>query len=181
MGGGADSPPKRHDRGAIGAIEKMADHAMFEQFKLSEGYMAIHTPKLIAGSSEGGSAIFRLDYKGQLACLAQSPQLHNQMAICGDFGFVFEVGPVFRVEDSFTHRHLCEFTSLDVEMEIKEHYFDVMDIMDCLFIELFDSLNERCQKELEAIGKQYPFEPLKNLSERFHVTSQGDMEWNMLK
>ncbi|KAB2595739.1 aspartate--tRNA ligase [Pyrus ussuriensis x Pyrus communis] len=82
-------------------------------------------PKLIAGSSEGGAAVFRLNYKGQDACLAQSPQLHKQMAIRGDFGRIFEIGPVFRAEDSFTHRHLCEFTGLDVEIEIKRHYFEV--------------------------------------------------------
>lgn len=97
----------------------------FRQFLLSEGFVEIHTPKLIAGSSEGGAAVFRLDYKGQPACLAQSPQLHKQMAICGDLGRVFEIGPVFRAEDSYTHRHLCEFTGLDVEMEIKKHYFEV--------------------------------------------------------
>ncbi|KAG5539923.1 hypothetical protein RHGRI_020222 [Rhododendron griersonianum] len=146
---------------------------IFRQFLLSEGFVGIHTPKLIAGSSEGGSAVFRLDYKGQPACLAQSPQLHKQMAICGDFGRVFEVGPVFRAEDSFTHRHLCEFTGLDVEMEIKEHYSEVMDIVDRLFVALFDSLNERCQKELEAIGKQYPFEPLKEAG--IEIDPLGDL------
>ncbi|XVE94224.1 hypothetical protein REPUB_Repub01dG0263300 [Reevesia pubescens] len=95
---------------------------IFRQFLLSEDFVEIHSPKLIAGSSEGGSAVFKLDYKGQPACLAQSPQLHKQMSICGDFGRVFEIGPVFRAEDSYTHRHLCEFTGLDVEMEIKKHY-----------------------------------------------------------
>ncbi|KAF7139549.1 hypothetical protein RHSIM_Rhsim07G0113300 [Rhododendron simsii] len=149
---------------------------IFRQFLLSEGFVGIHTPKLIAGSSEGGSAVFRLDYKGQPACLAQSPQLHKQMAICGDFGRVFEVGPVFRAEDSFTHRHLCEFTGLDVEMEIKEHYSEVMDIVDRLFVELFDRLNERCQKELEAIGKQYPFEPLKYLRKTLRLTFQEGVQ-----
>jgi hypothetical protein len=54
-----------------------------------------------------------------------SPQLYKQMAICSDFGRVFEIGPVFRAETSFTHRHMCEFTGLDLEMEIKEHYFEV--------------------------------------------------------
>jgi aspartyl-tRNA synthetase len=98
---------------------------VFRQFLLTESFVEIHTPKLIAGSSEGGAAVFRLDYKGTPACLAQSPQLHKQMSICGDFGRVFEIGPVFRAEDSFTHRHLCEFTGLDVEMEIKKHYFEV--------------------------------------------------------
>nr|GMD04675.1 aspartate--tRNA ligase 2, cytoplasmic-like [Ipomoea batatas] len=145
----------------------------FRQFLLSESFFEIHTPKLIAGSSEGGSAVFRLEYKGQPACLAQSPQLHKQMAICGDFNRVFEIGPVFRAEDSFTHRHLCEFTGLDVEMEIDEHYSEVMDVVDRLFVAMFDSLNENCQKELEAIGRQYPFEPLKEAG--IDVDPLGDL------
>ncbi|XP_019151604.1 PREDICTED: aspartate--tRNA ligase 2, cytoplasmic-like [Ipomoea nil] len=151
----------------------------FRQFLLSESFFEIHTPKLIAGSSEGGSAVFRLEYKGQPACLAQSPQLHKQMAICGDFNRVFEIGPVFRAEDSFTHRHLCEFTGLDVEMEINEHYSEVMDVVDRLFVAMFDSLNENCQKELEAIGRQYPFEPLKYLRETLRLTFEEGIQ--MLK
>ncbi|GAB4825978.1 Aspartate--tRNA ligase 2, cytoplasmic [Ancistrocladus abbreviatus] len=152
---------------------------MFRQFLLSEGFVGVHTPKLIAGSSEGGAAVFRLDYKGQPACLAQSPQLHKQMAICGDFGRVFEIGPVFRAEDSFTHRHLCEFTGLDVEMEIKEHYSEVMDVVDRLFVAIFDSLNENCKKELETVGRQYPFEPLKYLRKTLRLTFQEGIQ--MLK
>ncbi|KAH1132020.1 hypothetical protein J1N35_003398 [Gossypium stocksii] len=152
---------------------------IFRQFLLSEGFVEIHTPKLIAGSSEGGSAVFKLDYKGQPACLAQSPQLHKQMAICGDFGRVFEVGPVFRAEDSYTHRHLCEFTGLDVEMEIKKHYSEVMDIVDRLFVTMFDSLNEKCRKELEAVGKQYPFEPLKYKPKTLRLTFEEGIQ--MLK
>ncbi|KAF5946643.1 hypothetical protein HYC85_016871 [Camellia sinensis] len=77
---------------------------------------------------------------------------------------VLDLRPVFRAEDSYTHRHLCEFTGVDVEMEIKEHYSEVMDIVDRLFVAMFDGLNEKCQKELEAIGNQYPFEPLKVIS-----------------
>ncbi|KAL7202814.1 hypothetical protein ACSBR1_034309 [Camellia fascicularis] len=152
---------------------------IFRQFLLADGFVGIHTPKLIGGSSEGGSAVFKLDYKGQPACLAQSPQLHKQLAICGDFGRVFEIGPVFRAEDSYTHRHLCEFTGLDVEMEIKEHYSEVMDIVDRLFVAMFDSLNEKCQKEFEAIGKQYPFEPLKYLRKTLRLTFQEGVQ--MLK
>ncbi|XP_054799386.1 aspartate--tRNA ligase 2, cytoplasmic [Prosopis cineraria] len=152
---------------------------VFRQFLLSEGFVEIHTPKLIAGSSEGGAAVFRLDYKGQPACLAQSPQLHKQMSICGDFGRVFEIGPVFRAEDSFTHRHLCEFTGLDVEMEIKKHYFEVMDIVDRLFVAMFDSLNKNCQKDLEALRRQYPFEPLKYLRQTLRLTYEEGVQ--MLK
>ncbi|XP_022976148.1 aspartate--tRNA ligase 2, cytoplasmic-like [Cucurbita maxima] len=152
---------------------------IFRQFLLSEGFVEIHTPKLIGGSSEGGASVFRLDYKGQPACLAQSPQLHKQMSICGDFGRVFEIGPVFRAEDSFTHRHLCEFTGLDVEMEIKTHYYEVMDIVDRLFVSMFDSMNQNCKKELEAIDKQYPFEPLKYLRNTLRLTFEEGIQ--MLK
>ncbi|KAL5071514.1 hypothetical protein RYX36_022401 [Vicia faba] len=151
----------------------------FRQFLLAESFVEIHTPKLIAGSSEGGAAVFRLDYKGQPACLAQSPQLHKQMSICADFGRVFEIGPVFRAEDSFTHRHLCEFTGLDVEMEIKKHYFEVMDVVDRLFVAMFDSLNTNCKKDLEAVANQYPFEPLKYLRKTLRLTYEEGIQ--MLK
>ncbi|KAB5552057.1 hypothetical protein DKX38_009368 [Salix brachista] len=150
-----------------------------EQFLLSEDFIEIHTPKLIAGSSEGGSAVFKLDYKGQPACLAQSPQLHKQMAICGDFGRVFEIGPVFRAEDSYTHRHLCEFTGLDIELEIRQHYTEVMDIVDRLFVTMFDHLNNKCSKDLEAVGRQYPFEPLKYLRKTLRLKFEEGVQ--MLK
>jgi aspartyl-tRNA synthetase len=98
---------------------------VFRQVLLSEGFVGIHTPKMIGGSSEGGAAVFKLDYNGQPACLAQSPQLHKQMAVCGGFERVFEVGPVFRAEGSDTHRHLCEFVGLDAEMALRDSYSEV--------------------------------------------------------
>ncbi|RCV05537.1 hypothetical protein SETIT_1G091800v2 [Setaria italica] len=136
---------------------------VFRQVLLSEGFVGIHTPKLLGGSSEGGAAVFKLDYNGQPACLAQSPQLHKQMAVCGGFERVFEVGPVFRAEGSDTHRHLCEFVGLDVEMALRDHYSEVCDVVDRLFVAMFDHLNKNCAKELEAIQRQYPFKPLKYL------------------
>ncbi|KAF2290681.1 hypothetical protein GH714_014982 [Hevea brasiliensis] len=153
--------------------------SIFRKFLESEGFEEIHTPKLIAGTSEGGSAVFKLDYKGQSACLAQSPQLHKQMAICGDKERVFEVGPVFRAEDSYTHRHLCEFVGLDVEMEIKKHYSEVMDIVDRLFVRVFNHLNEKCKKELDAVRRQYPFEPLKYLRKTLRLRFEEGVQ--MLK
>ncbi|KQJ92399.1 aspartate--tRNA ligase 2, cytoplasmic isoform X2 [Brachypodium distachyon] len=142
----------------------------FREFLSSKQFIGIHSPKLIGGSSEGGAAVFKLQYNGQPACLAQSPQLYKQMSICGGFGRVFEVGPVFRAENSNTHRHLCEFIGLDAEMEIKEHYFEVCDIIDGLFVAIFKHLNENCQKELETINRQYPFEPLKYLEKTLKLT-----------
>ena len=90
------------------------------------GFVEIQTPKILGGASEGGSSVFRLKYFGDEACLAQSPQLYKQMAAaCSDLERVFEIGPVFRAENSNTHRHLCEFHGLDLEMAINEHYFEV--------------------------------------------------------
>lgn len=107
--------------------------------------------------------MFKLDYMGQPACLAQSPQLYKQMAVESDFERVFEIGPVFRAENSNTHRHLCEFTGLDMEMAIKEHYFEVLDVLDTLFLHMFDGLTERFAHELSVVNQQHPFEPLKYL------------------
>ncbi|CAA7015215.1 unnamed protein product [Microthlaspi erraticum] len=154
---------------AIFRIQAQVQKA-FREFLDAKDFVEIHTPKLMAGSSEGGSAVFRLEYKGQPACLAQSPQLHKQMAICGDLRRVYEVGPVFRAEDSFTHRHLCEFVGLDVEMEIQSHYSEIMDIVDELFVSIFTRVNDRCEKELAAVGKQFPFAPLKFLPKTLRLT-----------
>ncbi|KAM3259325.1 hypothetical protein ACQJBY_050865 [Aegilops geniculata] len=152
----------------------------FREHLSSKDFIGIHTPKLISGSSEGGAAVFKLEYKnGKSACLAQSPQLHKQMAICGGFRRVFEVGHVFRAEDSNTHRHLCEFVGLDAEMEIMRHYFEVCDIVDGLFVEIFRHLNENCKRELEAINRQYPFEPLKYLESTLRLSYEEGIQ--MLK
>jgi len=132
---------------------------LFREFLTARGFVEIHSPKLIGGASEGGADVFTLDYFGRSACLAQSPQLYKQMAICGDMERVFEVGPVFRAENSQTHRHLCEFTGLDFEMQITEHYSEVLDCLDALFVSIFDGINARCTKELEVIGAKSPFEP----------------------
>ncbi len=99
---------------------------LFREALLKENFIEINTPKLIPGESEGGSEVFRTDYFGQSACLAQSPQLYKQMAISSDLDRVFEIGPVFRAEKSMTRRHLCEFTGLDIEMAIDTHYDETL-------------------------------------------------------
>ena len=133
---------------------------LFREYLDSQNFIEIHTPKLIGGASEGGSNVFKFKYFNQDACLAQSPQLHKQMCIISDFKRVYEIGPVFRAENSFTSRHLCEFTGMDIEMEIKEHFFEVLDVLGELFYFIFKGLNERYAKELEIVNNQYPFEPL---------------------
>lgn len=73
------------------------------------------------------------------------------MMIMGDFQRVFEIGHVFRAENSFTHRHLCEFIGLDGEMAIKEHYMEVLEVIGELFKYIFTGLKKHCDKEIEVI------------------------------
>ena len=101
--------------------------------------------------------MFKLKYFGRDACLAQSPQLYKQMAIMGDLDRVFEVGPVFRAENANTHRHLCEFTGLDMEMAIYEHYFEALNVIHNLFIHIFETLNTEFASELRAVHHHFPF------------------------
>jgi len=134
---------------------------LFREFLYQNGFIEIHTPKLIAGSSEGGANVFKLKYFNQDACLAQSPQLYKQMCVMADFDRVFEIGPVFRAENSFTHRHMCEFTGLDIEMAIKENYHEVLDLLGDMFGYIFEGLETRYKVELETINQQFPFDPFK--------------------
>ena len=144
---------------------------LFREFLYTRDFVEVHTPKLNAGASEGGANCFTLDYFGTDACLAQSPQLFKQMtAACSGLGRVFEVGPVFRAENSHTHRHLCEFTGLDMEMEIKEHYFEALEVFSDLFIFIFEQLDLRCKHELNLIAQMYPVEKFKFLKPSLRLT-----------
>ena len=75
------------------------------------------------------------------------------MVLCGDMERVFEIGPVFRAEDSNTPRHLCEFTGLDIEMTFKQHYFEALDLMADMFVHIFKGLEERYAKELATFSE----------------------------
>lgn len=150
---------------------------LFREFLLAEDFVEVHTPKLIGGASEGGSEVFTLAYFDKEACLAQSPQLYKQICCaCAGFGRVFEIGPVFRAENSNTHRHLCEFTGLDLEMTFKEHYYEVMDMIGKMFVFIFDGLAERYQDEIEAVQSQYPFEPLRYSNPSLRITFKEGLD-----
>lgn len=134
---------------------------LFREFLLKHQFQEIHTPKLIGGASEGGADVFRVDYFEGNAYLAQSPQLYKQMALMTDMPRVFEIGPIFRSEKSFTHRHMTEFTGLDLEMTFKDHYHEVLEVLDGLFNHIFEGLQTRFKREIDAVRSQYPFEDLK--------------------
>jgi len=129
---------------------------LFRETLTADGFVELHFPKLIGAASEGGSNVFKMDYFGRPAFLAQSPQLYKQMAIAADFGKVFTTGPVFRAEDSNTHRHLCEFTGLDLEMAFKYHYHEVLQQIGKTFTAIFKGLRDQYATEISTIYKQYP-------------------------
>ena len=91
-------------------------------------FMEIHTPKLLGTASESGSEVFEVKYFDRAAYLAQSPQFYKQMAIASGFERVFEIGPVFRAENSNTNRHCTELTSVDLEFAYIDSYVDVMNL-----------------------------------------------------
>ena len=134
---------------------------LFRDFLLDRDFVEIHTPKMLSTASEGGSNVFQVKYFDRFAYLAQSPQFYKQMALMADLPGVFEIGPVFRAENSLTHRHMTEFVGLDLEMPFREHYHEVLDLMDGLFNHIFHGINQKYRKELEAIREQFPFEDLK--------------------
>ena len=137
-------------------------------FLESNDFMEIHSPKLISTASEGGANVFEVKYFDKPAYLAQSPQFYKQMAICADFKRVYEVGPVFRAENSFTHRHLTEFTGVDLEMEIKENYEEVLDMFDGLFTHLFSSLQSI--SDIVAFNTQFGVEPFEFCTPSIRIT-----------
>src|SRR6516165_443093 len=108
------------------AVQTTLERAMRE-FAYAGGCTEMHTPKLMGTASESGAEVFELGYFGRSAYLAQSPQFYKQMAIAAGVDRVFEVGPVFRAEPSFTSRHATEYTSVDAELAWITGVEDVMD------------------------------------------------------
>ncbi|KAG0266638.1 aspartate--tRNA ligase dps1 [Mortierella polycephala] len=136
---------------------------LFREFLESKGFLEIHTPKILGAASEGGANVFKVKYFDTDAFLAQSPQFYKQMVVCGDFERVFEIGSVFRAENSFTHRHMTEFIGLDMEMAFEEHYHEILDVFDELFVYIFKGLEEEYAADLEVVQRQYPFEKFQYL------------------
>ncbi|CRH03118.1 aspartate--tRNA ligase, putative [Plasmodium relictum] len=136
---------------------------IFRNFLVQNNFIEIHTPKLLGESSEGGANAFQINYFNQNGYLAQSPQLFKQMCINSGFDRVFEIGPVFRAENSNTYRHLCEYISLDVEMTYKYDYMENVYFYDSMFKHIFKELTtlEKNDMFIKSIKNQYPSEDFK--------------------
>ena len=106
-------------------VQTTVEMAMREYW-LQHGFLEVHSPKLTGSPSESGAELFSLDYFERKAYLAQSPQFYKQMAMAAGFERIFEIGPVFRADPSFTARHMTEFTGVDMEFSWIDSHEDVM-------------------------------------------------------
>jgi nondiscriminating aspartyl-tRNA synthetase len=140
---------RRPERKLIFEVQTAAEHAMRE-FWLKESFIEIHTPKFMGSASESGAELFKVEYFDGAAYLAQSPQFYKQMAMAAGFGRVFEIGPVFRANPSFTSRHDTEFTSVDVEISWIDSHEDVMVFEERWLAHVFQSVKESHGARIEA-------------------------------
>ncbi len=120
-------------------------------FLLNRGFMEIHTPKLIGAASESGADVFEVKYFDRKAYLAQSPQFYKQMAMAAGFERIFEVGPVFRAEKSFTNKHTTEFTGFDLEFSYIDSYRDVMKMEEELLTYALGEIRDKCGEDIKRV------------------------------
>lgn len=121
------------------------------EYLRDEDFTEINSPKLVAGAAEGGAEVFKLDYFGKEATLAQSPQLYKQIMV-GVFERVFEIGPAYRAELSATTRHVSEVTMLDVEIGFIENHEDVLKLLEGLVYSALTKIYEQHSAELRSLG-----------------------------
>lgn len=146
--------------------------AAMREFLLDQKFIEIHSPKLIGTASESGSDVFEVKYFDTNAYLAQSPQFYKQMAMASGFERIFEVGPVFRAEKSFTSKHATEFTGFDLEFSYIESYKDVMKMEEELLAYALKKVSDLYGDEIkehfgmETIVPKTPF-PVVTLAELY--------------
>lgn len=119
-------------------------------YLFENGFLEVHTPRMIGSATEGGAELFTVDYFNRKAYLAQSPQLYKE-ELTLSFEKVFEVGPFFRAEESHTRRHLSEFTSIDIEQAFANAK-DVMGLLEQVIHHTCKTVKEKCANEIKTLG-----------------------------
>jgi aspartyl-tRNA synthetase len=170
----------------VQALFKIRNEIIFSvhEYLRSENFIEVHTPKIIASSSEGGTDVFRLKYFEKEAFLAQSPQLYKQTLMATGLDRVYEIAWYFRAEEHNTRRHLNESTAIDLEMAFIKNEEDVMQILENLVYSMWRKASE-CKEELKILDKEInlpklPFirlkydEVLKILNENGQKMNWGD-------
>ena len=126
------------------------------EFLVEKNFVEIHTPKLIGAASESGSDVFEVKYFDTNAYLAQSPQFYKQMAMASGLERIFETGPVFRAEKSYTNKHATEFTGFDLEFSYIDSFEDVMKMEEELLAYALAKVKEKHGDEIVALfGEEY--------------------------
>lgn len=141
---------------AVFKIQAEVKNAM-RQFLRENNFIEFNSPKLLAGSTEGGAEVFRLDYFGKPATLAQSAQFYKQIMV-GVYERVFEINPTYRAEPSATTRHMTEFMHLDVEMGFID-FQGLINIIGRMLREVTDQVWKNCESELALWGATKPILP----------------------
>ena len=167
--------------------------AAMRDYLLENRFVEIHTPKLIGAASESGSDVFEVKYFDTKAYLAQSPQFYKQMAMAAGLERIFETGPVFRAEKSYTNKHATEFSGFDLEFSYVDSFYDVMKMEEDLLTYAFARVKEKHGEDIVRLfGEQYevivPKQPFpiikladlyKELEERYGYTvpdsQKGDL------
>ncbi|MBO5207544.1 MAG: aspartate--tRNA(Asn) ligase [Clostridia bacterium] len=167
--------------------------AAMREFLVERNFVEIHTPKLIAAASESGSDVFEVKYFDTKAYLAQSPQFYKQMAMASGLERIFETGPVFRAEKSYTNKHATEFTGFDLEFSYIDSFEDVMKMEEELLTYALAKVKEaHGDKIVELYGEEYevivptlPFPRMKladvyrELEERYGYTVPDELKGDL--
>ena len=140
------------------AIVRFTSHllAAVDRFFAANDFVEIKTPKIVAGSTEGGAGLFEIKYFERAAYLAQSPQLYKQTLASTPLERVFEIGSVFRAEKHETGRHLNEFTGIDVEVAYPGDLSNLMDLIEVFLREADREAKDRARLELESLDVSLP-------------------------
>ncbi|PPG34294.1 aspartate--tRNA(Asn) ligase [Rathayibacter sp. AY2B9] len=141
---------RRPEQNLIARVQTTFEHAL-RTYWIEHDFIEIHTPKLMASASESRAELFEVEYFETKAYLAQSPQFFKQMAQPAGFGKVFEVGPAFRADPSFTSRHATEFTSVDAEVSWIDSHEDVMELHEQLMVAGLTAVVEKHGAEVKAL------------------------------
>ena len=157
-------------------VQTAAEHAM-RSFWMSEGFIEVHSPKFMGSASESGAELFEVKYFDRKAYLAQSPQFYKQMAMAAGFDRVFEIGPVFRANPSFTSRHDTEFTSVDVEISWIDSHEEVMQLEERWLRHVLQAVEAEYGGEIKAtfgteiVVPELPF-PRVTMAEAYEILEQ---------
>jgi len=122
-------------------VETTAEMA-FREYWLKHNFIEVHSPKITGSPSESGAELFEVEYFETKAYLAQSPQFYKQMAMAAGFERIFEIGPVFRADPSFTSRHMTEFTGIDTEISYIDSHEDVMAFLENMLQYVYGRVKE---------------------------------------